>query len=271
VTITPKHVMMTDIDKLEGGVIPDENDPGRAAVLKEMESLRKIFGSCIWLSIAYPQMLRPTCVFCKNMANPSSAQAHQVHAHARAGQPNWPLVWQKGWLRARATRDARRSRLRSEQAHVLPLLFGRQRRSSQLDGWCWHAVACGPIQLICLRQHHATPGSHASELTAGGTNVDQVVPLNGVLHELHIRLGKPTPFYLDSKSSVFVAAKDTAIKTSVWLMRRAIVLQEAVKLGEVLPIHVPDPVMVADALTKYLTQSVYSRHMAYIQNLPIDA
>ena len=51
-------------------------------------------------------------------------------------------------------------------------------------------------------------------------------------------------------------------------MRRAIVLQEAVKFGEVLPIHIPDPIMVADALTKYLTQSVYSRHMAYIQNLP---
>jgi hypothetical protein len=49
------------------------------------------------------------------------------------------------------------------------------------------------------------------------------------------------------------------------------VLQKAVKLGEVLPIHIPDPVMVADALTKYLPQTVYSRHMAYIQNLPTDA
>ena len=53
-------------------------------------------------------------------------------------------------------------------------------------------LACGPVLVICQRQHHTTPGSHASELTSGGTNVDQTVPLNGLLQELRIRLGKAT-------------------------------------------------------------------------------
>ena len=76
-------------------------------------------------------------------------------------------------------------------------------------------LACGPIQTISQRQHLSAPCAHTSEVVGAGTNFSFVVPVNGVLQELHIRQGVPTAFYLDSASTVFVATDDTAIKKSV--------------------------------------------------------
>ena len=58
----------------------------------------------------------------------------------------------------------------------------------------------------------------------------------------------------------------TAVKKSVWLVRRAAVLQEGVFFSEITPLHVPEYNMVADPLTKYLTFPVWSRHMWYLLN-----
>ena len=75
-----------------------------------------------------------------------------------------------------------------------------------------------------LAQHVAayekTP--HA-KVVAAGNNCSFCVGLNGVLQELRIRLGMPTPFYLDSKTTVFVSMNETAVKKSVWLIRRVAV------------------------------------------------
>ena len=81
-----------------------------------------------------------------------------------------------------------------------------------------------------------------------------------------MRLGKPTPFYLDSSTTVFVASKDTGVKKSAWLQRRTGVLQEGVTLGEIVPVHIPDKFMHADAFTKYLPYEKWKRHMDYILN-----
>ena len=53
-----------------------------------------------------------------------------------------------------------------------------------------------------------------------------------------IRLGKPTPFYLDSMSTVFVAQNEAAAKKSAWILRRIAVLHEGVELDEIHPMHV---------------------------------
>ena len=86
------------------------------------------------------------------------------------------------------------------------------------------------------------------------------------MQEIRIREGKTTPLYFDSLSSVFVATNDAAVKKSVWLARRAIVVQEAVKAGEARPIHISEKDMVADPFTKYLTFPVWDRHMGYLLN-----
>ena len=133
-------------------------------------------------------------------------------------------------------------------------------------------LGAGPINTIHQSQHLAAPCSHTSEVVAAGVNVNlSVVPVNGVLQEIRIRLGNATPFYLDSKTTVCVAEHDTAVKKSVWLVRRVAVIAEAVTLHEIKPIWINDPFMVADAFTKYLTFNVWVRHMRYLLNLPSDA
>ena len=80
----------------------------------------------------------------------------------------------------------------------------------------------------------------------------------------------PTPTYLDSASSVFVATSDVAPKKSVWLARRNKVVTEMVQHGEILPIHIDESEMVADSETKYIKHDKWLRHMHYRLNLPGD-
>ena len=124
--------------------------------------------------------------------------------------------------------------------------------------------------MVCLRQHLQSPEAHTSELVAGGTNINQMVPVNGLLQELGIRMGLPTHMYFDSNSTVFVASSDAAPKKSVWLTRRNKVITEAVEYGEMRPIHLCEADMVADSNTKYVKHITWSRHMHYILNLPGD-
>ena len=127
-------------------------------------------------------------------------------------------------------------------------------------------LAGGTIQSVSQRQQLAAPCAHTVEVVAAGNNLHMVVPQNGVLQEMRLRLGRPTPFYLDSKTTVFVAKTDTAVKKSVWLIRRAAVLQEGVIMKEIVPIHIREYDMVADPFTKYLTHPVWHRHMWYVLN-----
>ena len=119
---------------------------------------------------------------------------------------------------------------------------------------------------ISQRQHLKAPCSHTSEVVGGGTNFSLSLPVGGVLQELHIQLGASVPFYLDSSTTVFVASSDTAIKKSVWLIRRAEVLTEGVSEGEIKPIHISERDMCADPFTKYLPYAVWTRHVHYYLN-----
>ena len=132
-------------------------------------------------------------------------------------------------------------------------------------------LAGGMIQGLTQRQHLKSAGSHDNELVAGGTNLNFCVMINGVLQELHIRMGKPTPLYFDSLSTVFVTKSDQAEKKSIWLRRRAAVLQEGVEYNEIAPIHIPGTDMVADAFTKYLVHKTWRRLMHYACNRRGDA
>ena len=127
-------------------------------------------------------------------------------------------------------------------------------------------LAGGPIQTIAQSQHLASPDSHTSEVVAAGVNLSLIVPVNGVLQELGIRLGRSCPFYLDSKTTVFVAMSDAAVKKSVWLLRRVAVLTDGTNSGEISPIHISEKQMVADPCTKYLPQAVWAKHMKYMLN-----
>ena len=127
-------------------------------------------------------------------------------------------------------------------------------------------LAGGCILPVCQRQQLSAPGSHTVEVVGAGTNYSLLVPCNGVLQELRIRQGVATPFYLDSSTTVFVAWSDTAVKKSIWLIRRVAVLEDGVTHGEIHPLHLTERDMAADPMTKYLTFGVWSRHMHYVLN-----
>ena len=75
----------------------------------------------------------------------------------------------------------------------------------------------------------------------------------------------PTPVYSDSASCLFVANNGpSAIKRSVWNIRRAMVLRESVDMGEAQFLKVPESDNVADGFTKPLKHSTWIRHMAYL-------
>ena len=119
---------------------------------------------------------------------------------------------------------------------------------------------------VSQRQHLAAPCSHSSEVVSAGTNYSFVVPTIGVLQELRIQQGKAVPFYLDSKTTVFVASSDTAVRKSIWLIRRVAVLEEGVTHGEIIPVHISERDMAADPMTKYLPYLVWARHMHFLLN-----
>ena len=60
---------------------------------------------------------------------------------------------------------------------------------------------------------------------------------------------------------------DTAIKKSVWLIRRAAVLEDCVVHGIIDVHHISERDMVADPFTKYLPYNVWICHMHSALNL----
>ena len=128
-------------------------------------------------------------------------------------------------------------------------------------------LAGGALLTISSRQHLATSCMHSNELLAAGTIVHKIVPLRGLLTELRIPQEHPTPTYIDSASTVFVAQSRAAVKKSAWMRRRAEVLTQAYDLGEISPIKIEEYNNFADPQTKYLTFKVWTRHLHYTHNM----
>ena len=47
-------------------------------------------------------------------------------------------------------------------------------------------------------------------------------------------------------------------------------LTEGVRYDEIFPIHIPEQNMVADSFTKYITKSVWKKHLYYFMNFGAD-
>ena len=133
-----------------------------------------------------------------------------------------------------------------------------------------HHAFGGNLLTITLRAHLAAPCAHSIETVAGGTNHAFAVPINGVLQQLRIRCGRPTPILFDSQSTIYVATDDTAVKKSAWTIRRCAVLRDGVRLGELLPLKIGERDMTADIASKYCGLLVWKRHCHILLNLAGD-
>ena len=265
---TPRHIVTEAVYDDSPGEIPVFGDPTRDEYLARQALTRSCLGGGIWIALAYPQVCSGINSMCMNMANPSDARLGQIrHMFMFLGEkppgktfggPNVTSIF-------------------CEDEEVKPFTAGKKEGSyhyfsdgsiNVTGGIGMFAGCC--IQQLALRQHLQAPCAHTSEIVSGGTNVHAIVPVNGVLQEMHIRQGRPTKTYFDSQSTVFCATSDAAPKKSVWLGRRIKVITETVQQGEIAPEHISESDMVADSCTKYVKSSVWSRHMHYILNLPGD-
>ena len=131
-------------------------------------------------------------------------------------------------------------------------------------------LAGGAVDTISQRQHLASPDVHACELSAAGTVMHRIVPMRGILQEARIPQVAPTPCWMDSASTIFVAENRAAPKKSAWTRRKAEVLTEAYENGEVAPEKCEDPENFADPQTKYLTYKPWARHLHYTHNFEGD-
>ena len=127
------------------------------------------------------------------------------------------------------------------------------------------AQAC--LEPIAQRQHLAAPDIHTGEMVAAGTVCQRLLYFRNLLHELHIHQLLPTPLYLDSLSSVFAANDEAAVKKSVWMIRRAVVVQEAVLLKEIEVQHISDEDNLADLMTKYTKFTKWRKMMDVLLNV----
>jgi hypothetical protein len=271
VKIQPKHVMTKDFHDIPSGDVPAAGDPSRVQVLEEQAKCRHALGVYIWASNAYPQLVEPTNVLCSNMHTPHPSTSKCVKYMTMHMLNNLDNGNRYG------CKDSFGLGLDDDENYSDP--YGR---TNKIMGLHWFSdasptgrsstggvgmLAGGNVLSCSQRQHLSSPDSHTSEIVSAGTNFSLLVPLAGVLQELNILQGAKVPFYLDSLSSVFVSKSDTAIKKSAWLIRRADVLQDGVKHGDIRPMHISERDMAADPFTKYLTYPVWKRHMDYILNV----
>ena len=101
--------------------------------------------------------------------------------------------------------------------------------------------------------------------------IQRLLSCRGLLQECHIPQVSPSPLYVDSLSSVFVANDETSVKKSVWMIRRAVVVQEAVLLRDVSVIKVSDEDNLADIFTKYVKHVKWRRFIDIILNVQMRA
>ena len=267
VVITPKHIMTPEFEDVPEGATPEQDDPSRHEVVVMQSLCRHLLGVSIYMAIAYPQMLMPTNVLCSRMNKPHDRTLKCIrhmamHMKAFPDSVSYCTYGVEG-LEQPAELLTPFGDVRPHYFHTF--VDANLTESSRTGGV--GMLACGVIQPVSQRQHLKAACAHTSEVVAASTFLNLLAPTNGTLQELSIRRGMPTPFYVDSISTVFVATDDKAIKKSVWLIRRAGVLRDGVTYNDIQALHVPEYNNIADPLTKYLTLAVWKRHMHYLLNL----
>ena len=105
-------------------------------------------------------------------------------------------------------------------------------------------------------------------MAAAGTGLNRLIPIRGLLTEMHIHQILATPQWQDCSSAIFVAKDAMAAKRSVWNRRRQAVIVEGANMGESAPSKIDEWNNVSDGYTKRIPYDVYIRHMHYTHNLP---
>ena len=123
----------------------------------------------------------------------------------------------------------------------------------------------GGIEFVnsSLRQHLTSPDPHTSEVGAAGTAINMALPIDGLLRELHIFSDFPMTIYCDSQSTIFASRSAAAVKRSVWIERRSVVLREFVELRTCIYEKIDGRYNTADGSTKPIPHATWLAHRSY--------
>ena len=232
---------------------------------------RTLIGAGHWAGNWHPQILFGTNAAGKYTQNPNMAVvtfmlAQFMYVYAHPEPPNFGGDGCDGLELAEPT--------------VVPFTPGRKE-------WGLHAACDASIMLdsvsganamlagaridtLCQRPHLTSPASHISELVAAGSALHRILPIRGILLEVSTYQDQPTPLYIDSASTIFVIADSAAVKKTMWLNRRAIILQQAQLMGDIVAVKIGEHDNFADPETKLLIIKTWRRHLWYVHNLPGD-
>jgi hypothetical protein len=290
--LTTEDVHLTKMPYSKGilsvgpGVRPPEGTEERTAFDLMQTRCRSGLGWALWAMRAHPNMIYATTILCGHMSNPSyECDKHRKRNLAFELHRPCSLVIGDGTKRTlqlsksppapftapvelgfHAFVDSNVGTPR-EDAEA-PISTGTSVSGSTVNA---RSITGGVLMLggafwdiVCGRQHLTAPDSHTGEVSAAGTVVSRCIIHRGLAQEIGITMEQPTPVYCDSASCIFVANKTGAVKRSLWNVRRAAVLREAVDMHEVAFCKVPEADNVSDGFTKPIPHTAWTHHMEYI-------
>ena len=267
--ITPRHIMTPSLMDLELGEVPPEGDPDRASMLAMQAEGASLLGLMIWITERYPQGLFVTR-WVGRKSHSMSWDGYRFLKFALMHLLAHPYATHWG----------------GEQCRSLELSSPiKQPHTNVGQEWGMYAMADanvgypksmtgvvvmlagGQVDSVCQSQQCISGESHTTEVVAGGTALNRIIPARGTLQEMHCPQERATPCYFDSATTIFVSNDDAAVKRALWLRRRVAVLRAGVEDQEFEPMKIPEADNAPDMFTKYLTYPVWHKHATFINNM----
>ena len=257
------------MDLLKAAVPFDDDDPRRAEQKLMQSEVRTLIGIGHWVGLWHPQAQFPVNAASEFAAGPDvGVLTFCLHIFMFLKAHPDPLSF--GGLGCTS--------LLLADPTVAPFTPGKKE-------WGFHAscdasilvksisggnlmLAGGRIDTLCGRQHLVSPDSFTSELVAAGSTLNRIIPVRGQLLELSIYQDLPTPLWIDAAATIFVIQDQRSVKKSLWARRRALILQEAQRLKEIIVMKISERDNFSDPETKQLRIKVWNRLVWYSNNLP---
>ena len=267
--ITPRHIMTPSLMDLELGEVPPEGHPDRASMLAMQAEGASLLGLMIWITERYPQGLFVTR-WVGRKSHSMSWDGYRFLKFALMHLLAHPYATHWGGEKCRSLELSS------------PI---KQPHSDEGQEWGMYAMADanvghpksmtgvvvmlagGQVDSVCQSQQCVAGESHTTEVVAGGTALNRIIPARGTLQEMHCPQERATPCYFDSATTIFVSNDDAAVKRALWLRRRVAVLRAGVEDQEFEPMKIPEADNAPDMFTKYLAYPVWHKHATFINNM----
>jgi hypothetical protein len=134
-------------------------------------------------------------------------------------------------------------------------------RDSKGHGGIFVNLGSGPVFARSYKLKMVTRSSTESELVALEEAMTYVVWMRKLLSELGFDQTSPTPVFQDNTSTMGIGKKGTAFKRNKHILGKFAYVKEQLDEKTAILQYVPTKFMIADLLTKPLSESLMKHHM----------